>query len=150
MLDTDQSLEAREPLLAVPPASKVAAAKSSPASLQAREMRYPILESMNGAFMSAMSAEAQNVAELALQDILEDWQARMTIVEEHMGEWLQHEIESAFMSERDIERKYAQELERLMAACTLGEKLSPQFLIREDDVGFRMTRTLWDRPEAWS
>ncbi|KAM5536794.1 hypothetical protein V8D89_009512 [Ganoderma adspersum] len=150
VLDTDQLLEAKEPLLAMPPASRLAAAKPSPASLQAREMRYPILESMDGAFMSAMSVEAQNVAELALQDILEDWQARMTIVEEHMREWLQHEIESAFMSERDIERKYAQELERLIAACTLGEKLSPQFLIREDDVGFRMTRTLWDRPEAWS
>ncbi|PIL29155.1 hypothetical protein GSI_09204 [Ganoderma sinense ZZ0214-1] len=150
VLDTDQSLEAREPLLAMPPAPKLAAAKRSPASLQARETRYPILESMDGAFMSAMSAEGQNVAELVLQDVLEDWQARMNMVEEHMREWLQHEIESAFMSERDIERKYAQELERLIAACTLGEKLSPQFQIREDDVGFRMTRTLWDRPEAWS
>ena len=90
------------------------------------------------------------MAELVLQDVLEDWQARMNMVEEHMREWLQHEIESAFMSERDVERKYAQELERLIAACTLGENPSPQFQIREDDVGFRMTRTLWDRPEAWS
>ncbi|KAI1792461.1 hypothetical protein LXA43DRAFT_342458 [Ganoderma leucocontextum] len=150
VLDTDQSLEAKEPLLAMPPAPKLAAAKPSPASLQARETRYPILESMDGAFMSAMSAEAQSVAELTLQDVLEDWQVRMTMVEEHMREWLQHEIESAFMTERDIERKYAQELERLITACTLGEKLSPQFQIREDDVGFRMARTLWDRPEAWS
>lgn len=137
-------------MLAIPPAPKLGAANPSPASLQARETRYPILESMDSAFMSAMSAEAQSVAELVLQDVLEDWQVRMTMVEEHMREWLQHEIESAFTSERDVEKRYAQELERLIAACTLGENTSPQFQIREDDVGFRMTRTLWDRPEAWS
>ena len=149
VLDTDLSLEARECELGMPPAPIRAVTGVSPAKITAREARYPMLASTEGAFMSAMSAEAQNIAELTLQDTLEEWQVRMNMVAAHLKHWLHHEMNAASTSPSDVERKYTQEPEMIATGSQASGKLEPLFDIGENTVGFRMGRTLWDRPGTW-
>lgn len=145
-LDAAQAQEAKVPM--EPKLNTHALGEGSPGTVRA-----PAFAATEGAFMSAMPAEARSVARATLRAGLKELNTHMHAASTVISDYLDSKAEVAFMDCEALERTYdrdirlAVELEALIDAGYDPQDF-PKY--RSRDVGFRMCCSYWDQQESWS
>ncbi|KAI0697638.1 hypothetical protein C8T65DRAFT_20736 [Cerioporus squamosus] len=151
VLDTTQSRQAKVPVTLVPPARTSAPIEGSPGKTRAREAQSAASLLASGAFLSAMPAEAREIARGTLAQGLKESMEYMHKTCIHMLEHLQAEAQLAHIDDGALEECYEADVNehfRISILQGAGVPCEQRLPVRAGDVGFRMLCSIWDRPEA--